>query len=116
MKQLAFTVGCFILPKYMMKSYEATIPVNEDEAMILPEKIPKYFEEVLEELYQGQPHEDYGVSHDYFHVLTNENLEDRKSLALETYKLIFRFSIEKLTNFLTQDPFLLILQQYLLAT
>ena len=101
MKQLAFTVGCFILPKYMMKAYEATIPLNEDDVRILPEMISKYFQEVLEELYQGLPHVDYGVSHDYFHVLAFISLEDRKSLAIETYKLIFRFSIEKLTKFLT---------------
>jgi len=69
MKQLAFTVGCFILPKYMMKAYEATIPLNEADVMILPEKISKYFEEVLDELYQGLPHEEYGISHDFFHVL-----------------------------------------------
>ena len=37
-------------------------------------------------------------------------------MALETYKLIFRFSIEKLTNFLSKDTFLVLLQQYLMAT
>ena len=53
----------------MMKAYEATIPFDENDAMILPEKVTLYFKEVLSELYQGQSHEDYGVSHDFFHVL-----------------------------------------------
>jgi uncharacterized protein YneF (UPF0154 family) len=47
MKQLAFTVGCFILPKYMMKCFEATIPLNQDNARILPEKITIYLQDVL---------------------------------------------------------------------
>ena len=29
-KQLAHTVGCFILPKYMMKAYEAQVPQSDD--------------------------------------------------------------------------------------
>ena len=112
-KELAYTVGCFILPKYMMKAYEAEVPEVEDGLRIIPTHLTNYFAEVMNELYQGMPHENYGVSHDYFHTLRNVSLEDRKSRTLETYKLIFRFSIEKLTKFLAEDSFLLILLQYL---
>ena len=41
------------------------------------------------------------------------DLEVKKSLALETYKLIFRFSIEKLTNFLEDESFILLFLQYI---
>lgn len=37
----------------------------------------------------------------------------KKSLALETYKLIFRFSIEKLTKFLEDEAFILLFMQYI---
>ena len=37
----------------------------------------------------------------------------KKSLALETYKLIFRFSIEKLTKFLEDESFILLFLQYI---
>jgi hypothetical protein len=48
---LAFSVGCFLLPKYMMKSFEAEIPreYNEDGTeckSTLPISIIKYFNEV----------------------------------------------------------------------
>lgn len=108
-------MGCFILPKYMMKAYEAEVPEQEQEEglRVMPPQITYYFQDVMNELYQGMPHEDFGVSHDFFHILNNVSLDERKSRTLETYKLIFRFSIEKLTNFLIQDSFLLLLLQYL---
>jgi hypothetical protein len=39
-----------------------------------------------------------------------------EQLALATYMLIFRFSIEKLTHYLSNDPFLLMLCEYLKKT
>lgn len=50
----------------------------------------------------------YGVTNDYFGILKDMELEEKKSLALETYKLIFRFSIEKLTRYLEDDSFIMI--------
>lgn len=29
--ELAHTIGCFILPKYMMKAYEAQVPKTDDD-------------------------------------------------------------------------------------
>ena len=58
----------------------------------------------------------YGVTNDYFGILKDMELEEKKSLALETYKLIFRFSIEKLTRYLEDDSFIMIFLQYLLET
>lgn len=50
-KELSYTVGCFILPKYMMKAYEAEIPEIEDGLRVLPTHITTYFAEVMNELY-----------------------------------------------------------------
>lgn len=43
-------------------------------------------------------------------------MPERKAKVLETYKLIFRFSIGKLISFLENEQFLLILLQYLKDT
>lgn len=111
-KEMASMVGCFILPKYMMKSFEAVVPKSEDSQTDLPEPITSYFSEVMTELYGGQREESYGVTNDFFQTMKKLSVEDRKSKALDIYKLIFRFSIEKLTNFLVQESFLMILYQY----
>tara|TARA_B110000285_G_C14959778_1_gene531072 strand:+ start:282 stop:458 length:177 start_codon:yes stop_codon:yes gene_type:complete len=50
---------------------------------------------------------------DYFGILKDMELLVKKSLALETYKLIFRFSIEKLTKFLEDEAFILLFMQYI---
>ena len=100
LKELAFILGSFILPKYMMKSFEAEVPEAEEGEGVFPASMATYFDQVLNELYEGQPHENYGVTHDFFHILSKVTLDDKKARTLETYKLIFRFSIEKMTNFL----------------
>ena len=50
----------------------------------------------------------HNVTNDYFGILKDKDLEEKKSMALETYKLIFRFSIEKLTKFLEDESFIMI--------
>ena len=50
---------------------------------------------------------------DYFGILKDMELLVKKSLALETYKLIFRFSIEKLSKFLEDEAFILLFMQYI---
>ena len=44
------------------------------------------------------------------------DLDTKKTLALDTYKLIFRFSIEKLTQDLEDDSFVTMFLQYLFET
>mgnify|MGYP001065147606 CR=1 FL=1 len=65
----------------MMKAYEAELPINLDDNFdhhtstpVLPTQISNYFKQVLEELYQGEPHENYGITHDFFHILQGVNL------------------------------------------
>ena len=55
-------------------------------------------------------------AYDFFGVLVGENIDAKKAQVLMIYKLIFRFSIEKLTNYLKNDMFLAILFQYLQDT
>ena len=40
---------------------------------------------------------------DFFGLLKGKEMEEKKDSVLETYKLIFRFSIEKLLNYLNDD-------------
>lgn len=46
---------------------------------------------------------------DFFGIMADEDIESKKTQVLRIYKLIFRFSIEKLTNYLKNDMFLIIL-------
>jgi hypothetical protein len=56
------------------------------------------------------------VTNDYFGILANVSLEEMEHMALSTYMLIFRFSIEKLTHYLSHDPFLMLVCEYLKKT
>jgi len=49
----------------------------------------------------------------FFGFLGQSSLEAKKESVLETYKLIFRFSIEKLLNYLSNDSFLVVLLSYI---
>lgn len=72
-----------------------------------------YFKEVIEKFNLDDEPEQ---TTDYFGILKDMDIEVKKSLALETYKLIFRFSIEKLTKFLDDDSFILLFLQYIKET
>ena len=52
-------------------------------------------------------------AYDFFGLLGGMEIDDKKDSVLQTYKLIFRFSIEKLLNYLRDDSFLVILLQYI---
>ena len=58
----------------------------------------------------------FHISNDFFGYLKGMDLNEKKSLVLDDYKLIFRFSIGKLMNYISEDTFLLILMQYLNKT
>lgn len=113
MKHLAHRIGCFILPKYMMKSYTAAQSEDDKDAKVVPSQITQYFESIRSRFRLDHPAE---ATSDFFGILKDVELETKKQLALDTYKLIFRFSIEKLTNFLEDDSFILLLLQYVKET
>jgi hypothetical protein len=66
-----------------------------------------------EELEPRQPPEH---NYNFFGFLENEDLDTKKDRVLQTYKLIFRFSIEKLILFIKDDSFLAILLHYIRET
>ena len=49
------------------------------------------------------------ASVDFFGLLFGCTTDQKKVRVLDTYKLIFRFSIGKLMNYLKEDSFILIL-------
>lgn len=56
------------------------------------------------------------ITNDFFGIFKAMDLDSKKTLALETYKLIFRFSIEKLIVNLEDDSFITVFLQYLFET
>lgn len=55
-------------------------------------------------------------TYNFFGVVATEDLERKKTIVLDTYKLIFRFSIQKLIKYLDDFCFLQLVLQYLKST
>ena len=105
MKKLGFTLGSFILPKYMIKSF-----CEENNASNIISQVKDLKDEIVE---PTQPPEH---NYNFFGLLENEDLETKKDRVLLTYKLIFRFSNEKLIIFIKDDSFLALLLNYIRET
>ena len=58
----------------------------------------------------------YDVTDDFFGVLKGLDLNEKKINVLDTYKLIFRFSICKLIDYLSRPELLIMTVQYLQDT
>ena len=50
---------------------------------------------------------------DFFGFYTGQESDEKNESVLEIYKLIFRFSIERLITYLSEDTFLVILLSYI---
>jgi hypothetical protein len=57
-----------------------------------------------------------GETNTFFGLLNEESLEEKKKKVLQIYLLIFRFSIEKLSDYLKNDMFIMVLYQYIQST
>ena len=53
---------------------------------------------------------------EFFGLLKDLTYEQKKAEVLDNYKLIFRFSISKLSEYLCKETFLIIVMQYLRET
>ena len=131
-KNLAFTLGCFILPKYMIKSFSLDVALLKTPShdlsrakLSLKKKINSFFERFNHKIQNAtslepikkkdlEPFTDYTV--DFFGILKDHDLESKTDRVLQLYKLIFRFSIEKLIHYIKDHSYLLILVQYLKLT
>lgn len=58
----------------------------------------------------------YEISDDFFGVFKSLNLNQKKILVLDIYKLMFRFSVGKLIKYLSKPEFLVVILQYLQET
>lgn len=55
---------------------------------------------------EGTPQTDSKATYDFFGILQEIDPEEQKAQVLDTYKLIFRFSIQKLIKYLGDFHFL----------
>lgn len=55
-------------------------------------------------------------TYNFFGLLGEMDVQTKKNSVLQTYKLIYRFSIEKLLISLKDDSYLVILMQYIRET
>lgn len=62
-------------------------------------------DEVLTRL-EGSPQTGSEATYDFFGILSGIDPEEQKECVLDTYKLIFRFSIQKLIKYLEDFHFL----------
>ena len=60
--------------------------------------------------------DNYFETNDFHRLFPNMTVDEKKELVMKIYKLIFRFSIDKLSNFLKDDSFLIIVLHYIKET
>jgi hypothetical protein len=65
---------------------------------------------------EGTPQQESTVTMDFFGILSDKSPEERKEVVLDIYKLIFRFSIQKLIKYLDDFRILQLLVQYMKTT
>jgi hypothetical protein len=101
----------------MMKSFKEPADIYSKE-IITPdeqEKLQLYMDSVMSKL-EGVSVTGSAATYDFFGILAEVDPDEQKALVLDTYKLIFRFSIQKLIKYLGDFHFLLLLLQYLKST
>ena len=101
----------------MMKSFKEPVEIFSKE-IITPEeheKLQIYMNSVMSKL-EGTPKTGSVATYDFFGILAEVDPEEQKALVLDTYKLIFRFSIQKLIKYLGDFHFLNLFLQYLKST
>jgi hypothetical protein len=144
MKSFALTLGSFILPKFTIRSF-GTQDGQESKNIVFRDSLKdtffvtkqnspfmRSFEKSVakgvasmrrvphaEATFQGTDVNEcllYDITTDFFGVLKDMDLKDKKMYVLTIYRLLFRFSIQTLIGQLNNNEFLLIVLQYLKDT
>jgi hypothetical protein len=142
-KGLAFTLGSFILPKFMIRGFSSsemsgdtkkvvfrdcengTLLVTKENSPFL-RSLSKFGKKDKTAFLRHVPMSEvtevqadvnecliYDITPDFFGVLKHLDLKDKKMHVLTIYRLLFRFSIFALMGQLENSEFLLIVLQYL---
>ena len=133
-KELALFIGSFLMPKFVNKGLQVEVGkkvvirdsktgmltlTNKTSTMvnniILDEKkntqhIDIYSDQFIQDFRRRTEHSEYSiydVTDDFFGILEGLDLNEKKIHVLDTYKLIFRFSICKLTDYLSRPELLI---------
>lgn len=72
--------------------------------------------EIITSRHKSSSYQLLNLTKDFFGLLESKSKEESKMMVLETYKLIFRFSIGKLIEYLKDESFVMILLQYIRDT
>ena len=140
-KQLYFNFACLIMPKQMMRFIEMeetkitnTFNIHrrrgcsinsqiESLADLDNQSIKSEDEDHENELQHGQQQDDYEknkisdfINNDFMGLYKGKTLDEKKLCILEIYRYFFRFSIERLKNFIDDPIFIVITLQYLHET
>ena len=142
-KELALFIGSFLMPKFVNKGLQVETGkkvvlrdsktgrftlTNKSSSMLnnilLDEKkmtqvVDIYSDEFIADLLirsENLKYSVYEVTDDFFGVLKGFDLNEKKINVLDTYKLIFRFSICKLIDYLSRPELLIMTVQYLQDT
>ena len=142
-KELALFIGSFLMPKFVNKGLQVETGkkvvlrdsktgrftlTNKSSSMlnniILDEKKPTqvvdiYSDDFISDLQirsENSKYSVYDVTDDFFGVLKGLDLNEKKINVLDTYKLICRFSICKLIDYLSRPELLIMTVQYLQDT
>ena len=81
-------------------------PVFQDSALL----------DILSGVVDSSKLQAFKQTDEFFGLLKGLTYEQKKAEVLDNYKLIFRFSISKLSEYLCKETFLIIVMQYLRET
>jgi hypothetical protein len=144
-KSFALTLGSFILPKFTIRGFTTTEGQEDNKKIVFRDSekgtlfvtkenspfmrnIKKFAskgkanlrhissDEVTFEILDVSECLMYDITSDFFGVLSDMDLKDKKMHVLSVYRLLFRFSIFALMSQLDNTDFLLIVLQYLSDT
>ena len=140
-KRLALFMGSFLMPKQINKGLQIEEPLkvvvraaktgtfsiekgnskflHQLQSSGLVRHVDIYGEQIIEDLKSGQEPKlfsVYQISNDFFGVFQDQDLNSMKLKVLDVYKLIFRFSIGKLVDYLGKPELMIMILQYLQDT
>ena len=142
LKQLALFVGSFLMPKFINKGLMVTgtnkvvlrnstngkfVITNKTSSLLTQlrasgisiKDVDIFGPEFTSDLISTSESETYSVyqfSNDFFGVLKDLDINQKKIYVLDIYKLMFRFSVGKLIKYLAKPEFLCVILQYLQET
>ena len=110
--QLAFTVGSFIYPKKIISSYAYDKQYIKSKCFYFTE-LKEFFKDQTTNNHHLKDRIIEALTDDFYGLLSDKELGQKRMLAIEVYRYFFRFSLEKIDKMINNKYFLVMILQYI---